>query len=342
MRERTVRLVVVMVALAGSLATGLVDPRAQERIKVPMIQSFPAMSFATVYVARAQNLFAAEGVELDFQIVRGDSVAAQALVGGSAPMAAIGGTEVTTLASRGIKDFIAVTPVIAAVTTSVAVHNDVLKSREINRAAPVDQRVAALKGLRIATASPGGAVHTVVSYLFRRGGLDPKSDVTLQSVGGPTEMLAALKARQVDAIAMSPPAPETAEAQGLGQVIVALARGDVPELANIPYDVLLVHRDYAAKNPEAVRRVVRALTRAAAIVKDKPEVTRDSLLKYFDRVPPEVVFEVAKTLRGSVAADGRFTEEMWKNQMTFDIKAGKLSAPLETREGILWTNEYAR
>ncbi|MBI2155958.1 MAG: ABC transporter substrate-binding protein [Candidatus Rokubacteria bacterium] len=339
-RIARIAIVALALVLVGTPVAGMGEAGAAERVKVSMIQSFQAMSFASIYVARAQNFFEQEGVDLDLQIVRGDVVAAQALVGRTAPMAALGGTEATTFWSRGIKDFIAVVPVISAVTTSVAVRKDLVEARGLSRSLPIAKRIAALKGLRIATASPGGAVYTVVSYLLRREGIDPKTDATLISMGGPVEMLAALKARQIDAIAMSPPAPETAEAEGAGTVLVAVAKGDVPELANIPYDILLVSRDYAAKNGEAVRRVVRAIVRASAFIRENPAGTRDSLQKYFDKVPLEVLTEVAKSLQTAVNPDARFTEEMWKNQMIFDVKAAKIKEPLDTREGVLWTNEY--
>jgi NitT/TauT family transport system substrate-binding protein len=333
-------IVALVLVLVGAPLARIDGAGAADRVKVSMIQSFHAMSFASIYVARAQNFFEQEGVDLDLQIVRGDVVAAQALVGRSAPMAALGGTEATTFASRGIKDFIAVAAVNGAVTCSVAIRKDIVEAKGLTRSVPLEKRIAALKGLRIATASPGGAVYTVVSYLLLRGGIDPKTEVTLISMGGPAEMLAALKARQIDAIAMSPPAPETAEAEGLGSVVVAGARGDVPELGNIPYDILLVSRDYAAKNPEAVRRVVRAIARGSNFVRDNPQGTRDSLQKYFDKVPLDVLGEIAKSFQSAFAVDARFTEEMWKNQMVFDVKAGKLREPLDAREGALWTNEY--
>lgn len=314
--------------------------RAAERVKVSLIQSFHAMSFAAVYVARARNFFEQEGVDLDFQMVRGDAVAAQGLVGRAAPMAALGGTTAVLLASKGIREFISVSPVIGAVAASIAVRKDVAEARGLHRGLPLEQRISLLKGMRISTGSLGGTLHTAVSYLMRRGGLDPNSDVTLLSMGGPAEMLAALKAKNIDAIAMGAPAPEMAEREGSGVIVISMLRGDVPELANMPYDVLLVRRDYAEANPDAVRRVVRALGRAMAFMRENPDGTRDALLGYFDKVPPAVVSEVARHLSSAVPADGRFTEEMWKNQMTFDVKAGKLPKALDTREGVLWTNEF--
>jgi ABC-type nitrate/sulfonate/bicarbonate transport system substrate-binding protein len=336
--KRTVMWVAVAVLAAGVAAP--TEAFAQAPAKVTMIQTFPSMAFGSLYAARAQNFFEQEGIDLDLQIVSGDAIGAQGLVGGTAPMAAIGGAEAALLASKGIKNFISVSAINRAITVSVAVRKDLAESRGLTANMPIEKRVAALKGMRIATGSPGGAVHTTMLYLLSRAGLDPQADVTLVSVGGGPAMLAGLKSRQLDAIAISPPAPEQADIEGAGVLLISLSRGDVPELANIPYDVLLVHRDYAARNPDTVRRVVRAIGRGSNVMRDNPALAKASLLKYFDKVPVTVMDAVAKNLQGAFAPDGRQNEEMWKNLVLFMSKAKKATVDLDPREGVLWTNEF--
>lgn len=330
---------VAVAALVASFAAPTGAP-AQAPTKVTMIQTFPSMGFASLYVARAQNFFEQEGIDLDLQIVSGDAVGAQGLVGGTAPMAAIGGAEAGLLASKGIKNFISVSAINSAMTVSVAVRKDLAEARGLTASLPIEKRVAALKGMRIATGSPGGAVHTTMLYLLTRAGLDPQTDVNLVSVGGGAPMLAGLKSRQLDAIAVSPPAPEQAEVEGAGVLLISLSRGDVPELSNIPYDLLLVHRDYAAKNPDAVRRVVRAIGRGSNVMRENPALAKASLLKYFDKVPVTVMDAIVKNLQTAFAPDGRQNEEMWKNLVLFMSKAKKTTVDLDTREGVLWTNEF--
>jgi NitT/TauT family transport system substrate-binding protein len=308
--------------------------------KTTLIQTFPSMAFASVYVARAQSYFLQEGVEVDVQIVNGDAVGAQGLVGRTAPMAAIGGAEAVLLAQKGVKDFISVMSIISAISVSVAVRKDVAESRAITRAMPIEKRLAALKGLRIATGSPGGAIHTTLLYLLGRAGLDPKSDVTLLSVAGGPAMLAGLKSKQLDAIAISPPAPETAEVDGAGVLVISLSCGDVPELGDIPYDVLLVNREYTAKNGDTVRRVARALSRGMRAMREQSAIAKDSLIKYFDKTPPEVMDAVVRNLSGAFHGDGRQTVEMWKNLLDFTAKAKQQPVTLDPKEGVLWTNEY--
>jgi NitT/TauT family transport system substrate-binding protein len=324
------------------LLVGLVAPggAAADPGRVTLLQGFHSMSFTPIYVARAKGFFEAEGVDVDVQIVSGSSIAFKGLVGGQAQFAAMGATELITAAERGLDRMVAVAAVNRAVTVSLAVRKDVAEARGLNPAVPVRERIAALRGLRIASGSPGGAIHTVLMYLLKQGGLDPKTDVTVLAMGGTGPMLAALKARHIDAIAISPPAPESAAAEGLGVLFIALSRGDVPELGTIAYDALVTSREYARANPEVVRRVVRALGRASTFVQEHPEETREIMLSAFAGTPPAVMGAVIDNLRHAFARDARFSEEMWRNAVHFNVEAGKISRALESREGVLWTNAY--
>jgi NitT/TauT family transport system substrate-binding protein len=334
---RTVTAALALLLVAAGAGT------AQAPVKVTMIQTFPSMAFGSLYAARAQGYFAQEGVDLDLQIVSGDAVGAQGLVGGTAPMAAIGGAEAVLLAGKGVKDFVSAAAINHAVTVSVAVRKDLAEARRLTPDLPIEKKIAALKGMRIGTGSPGGAIHTTMLYLLQRGGLDPKTDVSLVAVAGGPAMLAGLRSKSLDAIAISPPAPETAEVEGLGVLLISLSRGDVPELGQIPYDVLLVNRAWAAKNGDALRRVVRAIGRGSDVMRSNPALARESLLRYFDKTPSAVMDAVVKNLAGAFGKDARQSEEMWRNLLQFTAKvAGGKAATLDPGEGVLWTNEYLK
>jgi NitT/TauT family transport system substrate-binding protein len=329
---------IALALLVAVIATGPAPVAARE--KVVLLQGFSSMSFTPIYVARAKNFFEEEGVDVEVQIVSGSSIAFKGAVGGQGQFAAMGATELITAADKGLGRMVAVAAVNRAVTVSVAVRKDVAADRKLTASTPVKDRIAALRGLTIASGSPGGAIHTVVMYMLKRGGLDAKTDATVLAMGGTAPMLAALRARQIDAIAISPPAPETVAAEGLGVVVLSLARGDLPELGTIAYDALVTSKEYAQKNPETVRKVVRALGRASNFVQEQPAETREIMLRAFDKTPPDVMTAVIENLKGAFARDARFTEEMWTNAMTFNLEAGKIAKRLDTRDGVLWTNAY--
>lgn len=333
------RTLVLLLTLAVALGPAAAPASAQPP-KVTLLQGFNSMSFTPIYVARARGFFEAEGVDVDVQIVTGSSIAFKGAVAGQAQFAAMGATELITAADKGLDRMVAVAAVNRAVTVSVAVRKDVAEAKQLSPAAPVKERIAALRGLTLASGSPGGAIHTIVMYMLKQGGLDPKTDTTVLAMGGTAPMLAALRARHIDAIAISPPAPETAAAEGLGVLLISLSRGDMPELGTIAYDALVTSREYAEKNPAVVRKVVRAIGRASNFVLDNPAETRDIMLKAFDKTEPAVMAAVIDNIRSAFARDARFSEEMWRNAVHINVEAGKIARPLDTREGVLWTNAY--
>lgn len=153
-------------------------------------------------------------------------------------------------------------------------------------------------------------------------------------------MVAALGAKRLDAFAVSPPGPETADAQGFAVLLVALSRGDLPELGTIAYDALVTPKEYARKNPEIVRKVVRAIGQASNFIPEHLAETQEIMLKFFPKTPPDVMRVVVDNIGRAFATDARFTEEMWRNAIQFNVEAGKIPRPLEPREGVLWTNAY--
>src|SRR5712675_1260221 len=74
-----------------------------------------------------------------------------------------------------------------------------------NAGKPYPQMVRDLKGLKIGISSAGASTDTVLQYLLREAGLDPKKDVSIIPVGDPNTMLAALKNGVIDgAMAVEP------------------------------------------------------------------------------------------------------------------------------------------
>ena len=54
----------------------------------------------------------------------------------------------------------------------------------------------------------------------------------------------------IDALAQSPPSAEVTEAAGKGYVLLPLGLGEVAELTNYPYEVLMARPDWAEQNPD--------------------------------------------------------------------------------------------
>src|SRR5216684_3160740 len=107
------------------------------------------------------------------------------------------------------------------------------------------------EGVRVKiTPAPSGSVclNAVVGRSTNFCG-STSEGLVLARVDGAPELPAALMNNVIDAYALSPPSAEVTEPSGKGYVLIPLGKGEVPELTDYPYEVLMVRPDYLQANP---------------------------------------------------------------------------------------------
>ena len=77
--------------------------------------------------------------------------------------------------------------------------------------------------------------------------------------------------------ALSPPSAEVTEPSGKGYVLIPLGKGEVLELTDYPYEVLMVGPDYLEANPKIATAVARGISRGGALFRLNPEAAKTAL-----------------------------------------------------------------
>lgn len=127
-------------------------------------------------------------------------------------------------------------------------------------------RLADLKGKTVGVTSVGSFSEFAVLEAMRRRGLTRDKDYKLLAAGSTFLRIGALKGGKVDAIPLSSGERHTLEDEGypvlmeIGQV--------VPE---IPLAVLVAAKQFAAKDPDSVIRLIGALAKSIQLIKSNPE-----------------------------------------------------------------------
>ena len=94
------------------------------------------------------------------------------------------------------------------------------------------------------------------SYLLRKAGFDPEKDATFVQIGGGQALVAAMKAKRIDAFMLSAPAPYLLERDKVGTVILKNSAGEgPPEFGDFAFECIAVLKSWAEKNPQARRGV---------------------------------------------------------------------------------------
>jgi ABC-type nitrate/sulfonate/bicarbonate transport system substrate-binding protein len=131
-------------------------------------------------------------------------------------------------------------------------------------------------------------------------------------------------------------------------VLLPLGLGEVPELTNYPYEVLMARPDWADQNGPLATAAARAISRAGALYHSNPGAFKAALRAHRFSGKSKLednVFELAYSMIApAMPTWGGMNQEGWQKVLDFSFGAGiikdRAKAP-SAKEGVLWTNKYA-
>lgn len=323
----------------GSAATsGGSKPLPKVSIAVPV----NVLSFAPLWMAQQEKLFQKNGVNAQLVMMQGGGPALQALVANSVPFTVTDSGAPLETRVKGIDTVVSVETMMDRLTLDLVMSNKIVQQDHITAQTPYLQKLKDLKGLRIGITSPGAASDTYVEYFMHLAGLNAKKDAKLISIGGNAELVSSMKAGQIDAFMISPPAGQQTEAQGAGQIVLSAAAGQIPSLPTFPYEILATTTTYAAQHPAIVKDVATALAEGGDLMYSNPAKALSDLEAHFSTVSPAQMKLAVKEITPAVAKNGLATQAGWAALEKIDAFAGILKSPTQfpATEGTLWTNKY--
>jgi NitT/TauT family transport system substrate-binding protein len=335
----------LVMVLSTLLAAGPQARAQKEMAEVNILTAVGNLAFAAVWVADELKYFEAEGVRAKVAPASGGPVCMSAVVGGSAAFCA-STSEGLVLANLEGVPVIAIQAHNRTLTLSVTVRKEIADKLGLTRKSPINARLKALTQLGpIGATEPGAASEQIFKFLVKKAGGDP-TKLRFVYLGGP-QLGPSLMNGVIDAFALSPPSGEATEPSGKGYVLIPLGLGEVPELTDYPYEVLMARPDYVEKNPKIATAVSRAISRGGALFHTKPEAAKEALRKYrlfsAQKLTDEV-FDLAHSMVAkAIPAWGDMSEKGWQKVLNFSTGSGIVKDPSKApsaKEGVLWTNKY--
>jgi NitT/TauT family transport system substrate-binding protein len=344
--ERAMR-ILRKVVLATIIVLGLgfiSQPRAQQKElpEVTMLTAVPNFAFAAIWVAEQLKYFEQEGVRMKITPAPSGSVCLNAVVGRSINFCA-STSEGLVLAHAEGAPAMAIQAHNRTMTLSVVLRKAIVDKLGLTRESPINERLKALTQLgTIGATGPGAASEQIFKFLVKRAGAIA-TILKFVYIGAP-ELPASLMNNVIDAYALSPPSAEVTEPSGKGYVLIPLGKGEVPELTNYPYEVLMVRPDYVQANPKIAMAVSRAISRGGALFHNKPEEAKAALRSHrLGAKLDQSVFDLSYNMvAGAMPAWGTMSAAGWQKVINFATGAGivkEAQAP-SNKEGVLWTNKY--
>jgi ABC-type nitrate/sulfonate/bicarbonate transport system substrate-binding protein len=324
-------------------------PLAAQQKELPEVNILTAvsnMAFAAVWVAEQLKYFEEEGVRAKITPAGGGAPCQAAVVGRSAHFCA-SSSEGLVLAYVEGAPLIAVQAHNRNLTLSIAVRKAITDKFRVTRNSPLDQRIKVLTQLAtIGATSPGAVSEQIFKFLVPKVKGDP-AKLKFAYLGG-SELPTALMNNVVDALAQSPPSAEITETAGKGYVLLPLGLGEVPELTNYPYEVLMARPDWAEQNSTIATAVARAVSRGGALYHTNPAAFKAALRAHRFSDPKKLddkVFDLAYSMIApAMPTWGNMNQEGWQKVLDFSLAAGMIKDRAKTpqaTERVLWTNKYA-
>jgi NitT/TauT family transport system substrate-binding protein len=146
--------------------------------------------------------------------------------------------------------------------------------------------------------------------VIRKAGFVPQQDVQVIPIGSGPTWLAAIENRKVDVALTAPPVPETAISRGHAIMFINNAKGEDPSISEFLMENLVARPETLKKDPDLVRRMVRALVKANKWAHGSPpEEVADALKPTFAKTDPAIHLAGVKAVIPTLSQDGRTTEK---------------------------------
>ena len=277
-----------------------------------VVVSYPSKSitsFPILETAQRRGFFRRENLDVSAVYMRG-GIDIKAVITGDADF----GTGSTT----AVTAFVAGAPLRVVMSLNSYVDQALY-------AQPKYRSLADLKGQSIGSLNPGGLVDTLLRKVIVQNGLSPERDFVLLNMGGTPERYAALKSGTLAASMLSAPHSLHAEKEGFTRIAVTRDYVDVPGTA------LVVHADKIKKQPEMIKRFLRAMLRAMNFIRENRAETTQMITREF-AMPPEIASLAYDKLVDLLGVNGKIRVDGYQLLIDFARTAQKIERSMSAAQ----------
>ena len=249
----------VLILLAICLSSRNVSAATPDKIKFPY--SPIAWNSLPWWMAKEGGFFEKQGLDVEMYYEGASSVIVQAMLAGEANFAGLAGPSVVANVVNG-GDVIQVAAVVK--TFTIPMYSQ-----------PSITDVGQLKGQKVGVSRFGSISHIAALNILQRAGV---TGVTIIQTGGIPESTAALMSGNVAAAMVPPPQSIMLREKGFRELVSVkqFREWNIPVVEN----GVAARRSYAEKNPNVVKRFIRAAFEGIRQIYDSKELATKTLAKY--------------------------------------------------------------
>jgi len=262
----------LLLALSLSLCFMNTSNAAEAPQKLRVAYAAVTAAFSIPWIAKEAGIFQRHGLDVELVYIAAGSRAVQTLVGGSIDVAAIGGPAGVDARLAGADTVYVAIPVNRVIVFTVA--------------GPQIQRVEELRGKSIGVTRVGTVTDFFTRVYLRQNGLVPDRDVMIRQMGGLPEIVAGLKAGQIDGGTFGFPAVLHARAAGFRVLVDYNTLG-----FRYPLSTVIVTEKLLRARESAIRSFLQSHIEAVHRFKTDPAFAMKVIGKYTNTTDQKMLQE---------------------------------------------------
>jgi len=249
-----------------------VSDAAEALEKLRVAYAAVTAAFSIPWIAKEAGIFQRNGLDVELVYIAAGSRAVQTLVGGSIDVAAIGGPAGVDARLAGADTIYIAIPVNRVIVFTVA--------------GPQVQRVEELRGKSIGVTRVGTVTDFFTRVYLRQNGLVPDRDVMIRGMGGLPEIVAGLKAGQIEGGTFGFPAVLHAKAAGFRVLVDYNTLG-----FRYPLSTVIVTEKLLRTRESAIRRFLQSQIEGIHRFKTDPAFAMKVIGKYTNTTDQKMLEE---------------------------------------------------
>lgn len=299
---------------AASVAMVLSAPaKAEDVVKIATAST--SLAHGPLPLAMADpSIFGAHGIKIEVNDLRGASAnCIAALLSEAVELCQVGTPTGTDAIAEGAK--LKAVAVIAGPINEIFISKKAADASGVKPDAPVEDRIKALKGLRLVTSAPGTAHYLTLAATLGKVGLS-MNDIQYRTLGDVPAMIESIRNDQIDGAlwTIGSLAPLLMDKSGVRWI--SMARGDIQEFATLPYVTVYARADWVDAHQDLVQRIHDSY--ADAIHQLKTDGARTSKLfkdKFFPKLDQALWDDGFTQAQGAYLEGAKTTAASWQQSL---------------------------
>ncbi len=314
MKKTKITIIAFIIIVVLALSVLLKNTNQNNNLeKVKVAEVAHSIFYAPQYVALHNNYFKDLGLDVEILLTAGADKVTAAVLSGDVEIGFSGSEATIYVYNQGEKNYLKTFAQLTQKDGSFIVARKDIK----------DFKLTDLKGKYYIAGRQGGMPEMTLEYILTKNGINPKTDVTLDTSVAFSAMQGAFISGTGDFVSLFEPSATLVEQEGFGYIVASLG-----ELGGIvPYTAYNARISYIEKNPKIIENFTKAIQMGLDYVNSHSSKEIAEIIK--DEFPDTSISDLATVIERYKSVDTwpkttEFTEESFDHLQDIMINANEL------------------